>query len=1000
MTDRTPTGRSGPSGIPRSLVSLVALVALVVAVPVVLVAAGGNPLPRGRWHQLHVLFSAHQGFDAHLASRWMVDGALVVGWLTWAWLVVCVVIEVVSWATGKTPARLPGSRTMQSVAACLVGTSLALVAINRVLPAPTARHAATREQVGTLHVIEEFRPVDAASPAQGSAAIGTLANQVPVEGVGPGGEETPHVVTEQPRSMVEEREVVADAIALHTVSARETLWSIAEARLGTARRWKEIADLNYRSRQADGGMLTDTHWIQPGWTLRLPVDATPGPTTVSGLRGDPVPLDGRVTTSAALPSSTPAPVATSAAVPSEMADVSPVTRVQWEPVSSQGARSVSGEPASSHGARSVAGTPIELVGAGLLGAGLVVIVDRMRRAQQRHRRRGTLIRLPDPAGSAIEARIRAGSGRSTSQAIDRALQLFVSSVPGRDRRAPGLLGIQAHPEAIELLLARPADVGPIPPPFALRGDHPSLFLDRSTLDEHLRSEPGVPDGERRCPFPAVVTVGNGRDGPTLVNLELLGSLALRGDEQACDGLVRALALELATSPWAGQFDLVLIGFGHELERFERVEVVDDPAQQLHRLHERRFCADRLLGAAGYRSFGDARFFEESDAWDPLIVVCGPRVPREERSELVAIGSDPRAGVAVVVAGPDATARQVMDLPAGGRSTSLDWLGALVFPQQVTVQELREVTSLVAVAEDREPVSPLDPPYDQLPIPMPRLSERALHPAVDPDAEAAPGGIRSTSREARPVAADGDHTASVEVAVLGPVEIRGAARPFTRAWARELVVYLAMHPNGASNDSWATALWPERVMAASSLHSTASVARRALGHAGDGHDHLPRSHGRLQLATSVGTDWSRFVELASTDDPAQWRLALELVRGRPFDGLRACDWPILEGIAPAIEAAVVDLAGRLAGARLSQGDPSGAEWAARKGLLVSPYDERLYRMLLRSADAAGHPAGVESVMAELIRLVADDVEPYDSVHPATMELYRSLSRRSSLVGLSS
>jgi hypothetical protein len=120
-----------------------------------------------------------------------------------------------------------------------------------------------------------------------------------------------------------------------------------------------------------------------------------------------------------------------------------------------------------------------------------------------------------------------------------------------------------------------------------------------------------------------------------------------------------------------------------------------------------------------------------------------------------------------------------------------------------------------------------------------------------------------------------------------------------------------------------------------------------------------------------------------------------VRGRPFEGLRSSDWPILEGIGPAIEAAVVDLSGRLAGASLATGDPKGAEWASRQGLLVSPYDERLYRMLMRAADLGGHPAGVEAVMAELIKLVADDVEPFDSVHPSTMDLYRSLTRRRSL-----
>jgi hypothetical protein len=149
---------------------------------------------------------------------------------------------------------------------------------------------------------------------------------------------------------------------------------------------------------------------------------------------------------------------------------------------------------------------------------------------------------------------------------------------------------------------------------------------------------------------------------------------------------------------------------------------------------------------------------------------------------------------------------------------------------------------------------------------------------------------------------------------------------------------------------------------------------------------------LALSQTVGTDWHRFVALADSDRLQDWRRALDLVRGRPFEGLRSTDWPILEGIGPAIEAAVVDLSGRLAGAYLRLGDANGAEWAARRGLVVSPYDERLYRMLMRAADVAGNPAGVDAVMAELITLVADDIEPLDAVHPSTMDLYRQLSRR--------
>jgi hypothetical protein len=118
----------------------------------------------------------------------------------------------------------------------------------------------------------------------------------------------------------------------------------------------------------------------------------------------------------------------------------------------------------------------------------------------------------------------------------------------------------------------------------------------------------------------------------------------------------------------------------------------------------------------------------------------------------------------------------------------------------------------------------------------------------------------------------------------------------------------------------------------------------------------------------------------------------LIRGRPFEELRAADWTVLEGILATVEAVVVDVASRYAEHCLSVGDPAGAEWAARQGLRVSAYDERLYRVLLRAADGAGNPAGVESVMAELVHLVADEVEPYDAVHPETLLLYRRLSRR--------
>jgi DNA-binding SARP family transcriptional activator len=232
------------------------------------------------------------------------------------------------------------------------------------------------------------------------------------------------------------------------------------------------------------------------------------------------------------------------------------------------------------------------------------------------------------------------------------------------------------------------------------------------------------------------------------------------------------------------------------------------------------------------------------------------------------------------------------------------------------------------------------------------------------------------------------TPEVEVAVLGPVEIRGAAHPFSRRAAAELVVYLALHRGGATNDVWSAALWPDRAVAPSTLHSTASVARRALGRSADGSDHLTRCRGRLRLGPTVGTDADQFAAAASSTDSRRWTDALALVRGRLFDGLTLSDWTVLSGTAAELEAMVVRTALRGAEAALGAGRADEAEWMVRRGLRVSPYDERLYRGLLRATEAQGNRLGLRSAMAELLCLASDGDGA--AIHPRTVALYRELA----------
>ena len=639
----------------------------------------------------------------------------------------------------------------------------------------------------------------------------------------------------------------------------------------------------------------------------------------------------------------------------------------------------------------------------MVGAGVVRLLDRMRRVQQRHRTEGRHIRLPDPVRRAFEQRLRVGDGWTVAYEVDLALRQIGASVSASAFGQFGLVkGIRIHDEVIEVIVTDSVVSGRFDLTPSNGDGHRVTTVDRRTLapprlprgPSQLSEDP--PAGGPRSAAPLLVTVGHGPAGPVMVNVESLGSLVVTGSPTDADDVVRALALELATSYWAGQFSVAVVGFGSELERFEGVTSYPHVATLIHLLCQRRVRGASELRSAGFPSFAHARQVQDSDRWAPMVVICGPEVVEDAVAELLEVGADPVHGTAVVAVGERVEAQYSVRLAGGDWSESLELLGAAVFPQRIRPEELQDVTALLDTAANRQSVLSSEEPYVSLPIRLPGDARGDLSPS-SPIEPVLPRG--SEHRRPAPVAVPGPLGTSlevsavdVEVSVLGPIEIRGAARPFTRAWAEELVVYLAMHPNGVSNEAWATALWPDRLMAPSSLHSTASVARRSLGQSADGLDHLPRSHGRLALSPSVGTDWDRFVALADSDRPELWRAALALVRGRPFEGLRSSDWPILEGIAPAMESAVVDLSGRLAGASLRQGDTQGAEWAARRGLVVSPYDERLYRMLMRSADLGGNPAGVDAVMSELLTLVADGIEPLDAVHPSTMDLYRQLSRR--------
>ena len=242
----------------------------------------------------------------------------------------------------------------------------------------------------------------------------------------------------------------------------------------------------------------------------------------------------------------------------------------------------------------------------------------------------------------------------------------------------------------------------------------------------------------------------------------------------------------------------------------------------------------------------------------------------------------------------------------------------------------------------------------------------------------------------------------EIDVLGPVVVQGAAEPFHRSTARELVVYLAFHRGGVRHAAWALAIWPERPVAPATVHSTSSDARRALGRAPDGAPLLARGWD-LRLHDSVRTDVDRFVALSASEQPERLFEAMQLVRGPLFDGLHRVDWAVFDGTQAWIESLVARTALRGADACIGRGLGSEAAWMVRQALRVSPYDERLYRALLRATAVQGNRVGLRSTMAELLALAGEpggypaaspqvrtvERASLDCLHPETTDLYRGL-----------
>ncbi|MGD0442255.1 MAG: LysM domain-containing protein, partial [Acidimicrobiales bacterium] len=763
----------------KGLCALGLLVALAAGIPWALWHFIGWPLP----HHVPSLAQLGHALDQRgIPDQALIDALAAAAWVTWAVLVTSIAVEVPAALAGRRAPRLPLAGIFQPVTGRLVAT--VIVAALSLAPRPTQATA-----LGSLG--------GGLSAAGGRQPVATLVLT---------GATQPLLATSKPAAADLSTPDVATASTnlsrTYVVRRGDTLWGIAERQLGDPLGWSEIYQLNEGRPQPDGRALTDPHWIYPGWTLVLPPAAhrVPGghgagdtsvptrhpsvPTNTtsptrgngtggagSGVRGGPggAPASHSTTSTEArheTPSST-APGRTSE--PKRSGDVG----------------------GSAETATAPARAPIAPIGFGLLGAGLLGVLVRLRRVQQRHRRFGRRIPLPTGDLAQVEQALAASRDPDAPWFVDHALRLL-TGLQLDTGPMPAILGAVLRAETLEFLLDGEAAA---PAPFTNAApDRWLLARDDETTRIALADAK-----DALAALPCLVTIGADEEGVVLLNLDAGSPIALDGDPVVATELATAIALELASAPWNETLELIDIGVGTEQVGRGRCTTASsiDEVLPLLRAHLKSVRSEHIDGATMAPSLV---------ATEPrthlALISTRPISPAEQANLTAEIGDPGQVGIAIVAPGTLQGASWRLVATADGQ-LEVPPLCRHVQAQRVSTTHLAGIAALLGLAARRGDVASDTPPYDtfastgspstaevpKVEVPTTVLLEgESVEPSVAPRAQATP-------------------LATVEVGVLGPLEIRGLAAAPQRSKATELIAWLVLHNRHGSTDEVATALWP-------------------------------------------------------------------------------------------------------------------------------------------------------------------------------------------------
>ena len=573
----------------------------------------------------------------------------------------------------------------------------------------------------------------------------------------------------------------------------------------------------------------------------------------------------------------------------------------------------------------------------VLGSGLVAALVARRSLGQRRRRAGQPFAAESDAGHAVETQLRHVADPRTVQFVNRALRTLVACRDESDGSLPVLRAARLTDTRLELYLAQPAELRP---PFVDLADGAAWSV--AADDPGLLGEGRIEDTS--APYPSLVSLGHDSSGALLlVDLEQCGALSLAGPTDLAEAVMTAFAAELATSMWADDLRITLVGCPGwaDLDELQtgRIRRVDDVDRLLDELAVRVSDDRDLLDRAGVNDLAQARARQLAEStWTPEILLVGRALSPAQRGRLMTmIEHKPRVAVAAVIGaeldGPSSSTWSFrlegsLSNPAG----VLQPLGVTLLPQLVVPDEYGAVV-------DQLRSCGLSKAYAERPEP----DLRALLVPTVSAAPRAPARAKSTKLE----------TTAPRLLMLGPVRVTNAAElgePNKLGQLTELAMFISLRP-GCDTHAIDEAIWPGSVVTKTTRNTAISKLRRWLGTDLHGVPRLPRTEGRYTFHADLRSDWQQWHELlpngpgvAST---AELHAALTLVRGRPFSGRGRRRYAWVDHDVQEMIVAIVDACHEFAVRSLSEGQPQEARRVSLLGLSIEPGVELLWRDRLKA-----------------------------------------------------